>query len=55
MTTNLHNKNVKDKMQRHSFIQQCRQVNDGTNFPGDFLSEIYDNILAEELKVVREA
>ena len=55
LTTNLHNANVKEKekMQLHEFISQCRGINDGTNFPGDYLADIYDNIASEELQVMR--
>lgn len=55
LTTNLHSSNVKNKMQKHEFIQQNRGINDGTNFPGDFLAQIYDNIKQDELKVMRPA
>merc|ERR1712060_741320 len=49
LTTNLHSPNVKNKMQKHEFLQQNRGVNDEANFPGDFLAEIYDNIKQDEL------
>jgi len=52
LTTNLHSLNVKNKMQKHEFIRQNRGMNDGANFPGGFLAEIYDNIKQEELKVI---
>ena len=51
LTTNLHNPKVKAKMQLHEFLQQNVGVNDGDNFPGDYLAEIYRDIAAEELKV----
>eukprot|EP00931_Biecheleriopsis_adriatica_P101153 TRINITY_DN76360_c0_g1_i1.p1 TRINITY_DN76360_c0_g1~~TRINITY_DN76360_c0_g1_i1.p1 ORF type:complete len:431 (-),score=82.38 TRINITY_DN76360_c0_g1_i1:277-1530(-) len=54
LTTNLHSANVKDKMKKHEFIKQNRLVNGGCNFPGDFLSKIYDDVQREELKVMRE-
>jgi len=53
LSTNLHNANVKQKMQVHEFLRQNREVNDGANFPGDFLLDIYDSIKAEELKVMK--
>jgi hypothetical protein len=52
LTTNLHSANVKDKMKKHEFIKQNRDVNGGGNFPGDFLSKIYDNIAAEPLGIM---
>jgi hypothetical protein len=53
LTTNLHSANVKDKMKKHEFIRQNNEVNGGSNFPGDFLAKIYDDIKKEELKVMR--
>jgi len=52
LSTNLHNGNVKQKMEPHEFLRQNRDVNDGANFPGDFLFDIYTNIKHEELKVM---
>merc|ERR1712187_69248 len=52
LTTNLHSSKVKSKMEKHQFIKQNAGVNDGGNFPGDFLSQIYDDIRQEELKVM---
>jgi hypothetical protein len=51
LTTNLHNPKVKHKMAKHEFIQQNDTSNDGSSFPGDFLSEIYDDIAAEPLGI----
>merc|ERR1719356_397106 len=51
LTTNLHSSKVKSKMEKHQFIKQNVGVNGGGNFPGDFLSQIYDDIRQEELKV----
>jgi len=53
LTTNLHSVKVKQKMAKHEFLQQNREVNDGDNFPGDFLSDIYDDIERKELAVMR--
>lgn len=54
LTTNLHNPSVpiKEKMTKAQFISQNREVNEGDNFPGDFLSIIYDDIQAQELQVM---
>eukprot|EP00746_Dinoflagellata_sp_MGD_P164409 gnl/MRDRNA2_/MRDRNA2_93019_c0_seq1.p1 gnl/MRDRNA2_/MRDRNA2_93019_c0~~gnl/MRDRNA2_/MRDRNA2_93019_c0_seq1.p1 ORF type:complete len:339 (+),score=64.36 gnl/MRDRNA2_/MRDRNA2_93019_c0_seq1:76-1092(+) len=54
LSTNLHNANVKQKMEVHEFLRQNRTVNDGANFPGDYLFDIYTSIKAEELKVMKE-
>jgi len=55
LTTNLHNVKVKQKMAKHEFIMQNRGVNDGNNFPGDFLARIYDDIEQRELEVMPSA
>lgn len=52
LSTNLHNANVKQKMEVHEFLRQNRDVNDGANFPGDYLFDIYTSIKDEELKVM---
>lgn len=54
LTTNLHSVNVKSKMKKHEFIKQNKGVNGGDNFPGDFLSKVYDDVQREELKVMRD-
>jgi len=53
LTTNLHSVKIKKekKMQKHEFLAQLREQNDGSNFPGDFLSQIYDNIKQNEFRV----
>merc|ERR1719323_31690 len=53
LTTNLHSSKVKSKMEKHQFIKQNAGVNGSGNFPGDFLSQVYDDIQREELKVMR--
>jgi len=54
LSTNLHNSSVRpaDKMALHQFLQQCREQNDGTAFPGDYLESIYDAIRDDELRVM---
>ena len=52
LATNLHNDKVKQKMALHEFLQQAQTINDGGNFPGDYLAEIYRDIEATELKVM---
>jgi len=53
LTTNLHNPQVKDKMTKQQFLGQLRGVNDNSNFPGDFVSKVYDDVAKEEIKVMR--
>ena len=52
LTTNLHNPKLKAKTVVHEFLQQNVGVNDGDNYPGDYLAAIYADIQAEELKVM---
>ena len=52
LTTNLHNPKLKAKMVVHEFLQQNVGVNDGDNYPGDYLAAIYADIHAKELKVM---
>jgi hypothetical protein len=54
LTTNLHNVNVKEKMQKHEFLQQNRQINGGGNFAGDFLCRVYDEVGVKAVEVMRE-
>lgn len=53
LSTNLHSPKVKQKMAMHEFLVQTRAVNDGANFPGDFLAAVYEDIAARELKVMK--
>jgi len=52
LTTNLHSPTVKAKMVVHEFLQQNVGINDGDNYPGDYLAAIYADIQAEELEVM---
>jgi len=52
LSTNLHNANVKKKMEVHEFLRQNRDLNGGSNFPGDYLLDVYSSIKQEELKVM---
>lgn len=52
LNTDLHNVKVKTKkMPVHGFIANLREQNAGSNFPGDFLAQVYESIRDEELKV----
>lgn len=51
LTTDLHNAKVRHKMTKQQFLASCRGTNDGRSFPGDFLSDVYDDIAAQELKM----
>lgn len=50
LNTDLHNPSVKKKMSKEQFVNQNRGVNDGENFPRDFLEDLYDVIEEDELK-----
>ena len=54
LTTNLHNPQVKakEKMELHQFMRQNCDINDGTNFAGDFLEGVFDAIKAQQLQVM---
>jgi len=53
LSTNQHNPSVKpaEKMAFNQFAKQLHGVNGGSNFPSDFLHEIYEAVCNEELKV----
>jgi len=51
LNTDLHNSKVKNKMTMSQFLSSCRGTNDGGNFPGDFLGDIYEVIASDELKM----
>lgn len=58
LTTNLHNVNVKEKMQLDQFLRQNRGINgaegggSGNNFPGDFLANIYKQVGEQAVQVM---
>lgn len=46
LNTDLHNPNIipEKKMTLEGFIRNCRGINDGNDFPPEFLTTIYNNI-----------
>jgi len=50
LTTDLHNSQVKQKMTREQYIKMNRGINDQGDLPDEFLSAIYDDIAANEIK-----
>lgn len=50
LATDIHNKNVKNKMTKAEWVKRNDTLNGGKNFPEKFLLEIYDKISAEEFK-----
>lgn len=50
LNTDLHNPSIKKKMTKEQFISQNRGVNEGENFPREFLEDLYEVIVEDELK-----
>ena len=50
LTTDLHNRVVRVKMTKQNWIKNNTGLNDGKDFSEAFLVEIYDSILANEIK-----
>lgn len=51
LNTDAHNKMVKNKMSRQDFIRNNRGMNDGQDFPAEYLSALYDRIVSNEIKM----
>ncbi|CAF4312534.1 unnamed protein product [Rotaria socialis] len=51
LTTDLHSKNVKNKMTKEQYIKMNRGINESRDLPEEFLSKIYDEIESEEIKL----
>eukprot|EP01134_Creolimax_fragrantissima_P004638 CFRG4638T1 len=51
LTTDLHSGRVKNKMTKEEFIRNNRGINDSKDLPLEFLSSVYDEIAAREIKV----
>lgn len=54
LNTDAHNPVVKKKMTKAQFIHNCRDINDGEDFPDFYLSEIYDRIVTDEIRMKQE-
>ncbi|ORX40224.1 hypothetical protein BD324DRAFT_644628 [Kockovaella imperatae] len=55
LNTDAHNKNYKAKrMTKEEFIRNNRGINDGNNLPEEFLTDIYDEIQSNEIKMKDE-
>ncbi|CAO3607367.1 unnamed protein product [Cunninghamella echinulata] len=46
--TDAHNKNVKRKMDKNTFIMNTREIDGGENIPSEVLDVMYDNIVSSE-------
>ena len=51
LNTDAHNKEVRRKMSRETFRSQLRGVNDGKDFPAEYVDEIYDSIHARQIRL----
>ncbi|KAL0070795.1 guanine nucleotide exchange protein for ADP-robosylation factor [Marasmius tenuissimus] len=54
LNTDAHNPQIKKRMTKPDFIKNNRGINDGADLPEDFLSEIYDEIVSNEIKMKDE-
>ncbi|XP_071487051.1 brefeldin A-inhibited guanine nucleotide-exchange protein 1-like [Diadema antillarum] len=51
LTTDLHNAQVKKKMSKEEYIKMNRGINDSKDLPMEYLSDIYDEIAGNEIKM----
>lgn len=55
LTTDLHSAQVKNKMTKEQFIKNNRGINDTKDLPEEYLSQIYDEIAGNEIKMKASA
>lgn len=51
LTTDLHSSQVKNKITKEQYIKMNRGINDSKDLPEEYLSQIYDQIAEEEIKM----
>ncbi|CAL2032486.1 unnamed protein product [Caenorhabditis brenneri] len=51
LTTDLHNKTIKNKITKEGYISMNRGINDGGNIPKELLESIFDDISKNEIKM----
>ncbi|KAL5707271.1 Protein big1 [Ranunculus cassubicifolius] len=51
LNTDAHNSMVKDKMSKADFIRNNRGIDDGKDLPEEYLGDIYDQIVKNEIKI----
>lgn len=51
LTTDLHSPQVKSKMSKEQYIAMNRGINDSKDLPEEYLSQIYDEIAGNEIKM----
>ncbi|KAL0579530.1 guanine nucleotide exchange protein for ADP-robosylation factor [Marasmius crinis-equi] len=54
LNTDAHNPQIKKRMTKPDFLKNNRGINDGADLPEEFLSEIYDDIVNNEIKMKDE-
>ncbi|KAI0293708.1 hypothetical protein B0F90DRAFT_1897159, partial [Multifurca ochricompacta] len=54
LNTDAHNPQVKHRMTKNDFIKNNRGVNDSADLPEEFLSNIYDDIVSNEIRMKDE-
>eukprot|EP00178_Gracilaria_changii_P018791 TRINITY_DN540_c0_g1_i1.p1 TRINITY_DN540_c0_g1~~TRINITY_DN540_c0_g1_i1.p1 ORF type:complete len:1751 (+),score=218.80 TRINITY_DN540_c0_g1_i1:220-5472(+) len=55
LNTDLHNDSIRNKMTLEDFVRNCRGLNDKSDFPRWFLSEVYNSIAEVEIRMSDEA
>lgn len=51
LNTDAHNPQVKNKMTKEGFLRNNRGINNGGDVPADVLSDLYDRIVANEIRI----
>ena len=54
LNTDAHSPQVKKRMTREDFIKNNRKINDGGDFPEDFMTSIYEEITTNEIRMKDE-
>ena len=54
LNTDAHNAHVQNKMTEKQFIENIHYTQGGEAIPSDFLSDLYDRIISDEIKFKRE-
>jgi len=54
LNTDAHNAQVKKKMTKAQFIHNCRGINEGENLLEEYLTDIYDRIILDEIRMMED-
>ncbi|KAG0150678.1 hypothetical protein CROQUDRAFT_651889 [Cronartium quercuum f. sp. fusiforme G11] len=54
LNTDAHSPQVKNRMTKHEFLRNNRGINQGADLPEEYLSAVYDEILADEIRMKDE-